>query len=304
MFVVNGSKTCSTCELVLVPQNQAVFELTRFTDTKPFPIPPTPVNLSRKVALITGASKGIGREIANRLASHGYDLALVARGLEALEETANECRKFGVKAISIPADITNTPELENVVVACVKELGNINVLINNAGVNRRKSALAASSEVWDSIIDTNFRSALQITRASLPYMAQNKTGTRAVIYISSSVVLQPGMAGVAPYYAIKHAVNGFVGGLLEDVRHLGIKVCTVCPGLVNTELGTKKGLVENFPGEQLIQCTDCADAVDYVLNSSETSCPISMMIHPQFGVSVALSKMRAHLEAKYTQSKL
>ena len=304
MFVVNGSKTCSTCELVLVPQKQAVFELTRFTDTKPFPIPPTPVNLSRKVALITGASKGIGREIANRLASHGYDLALVARGLEALEETANECRKFGVKAISIPADITNTPELENVVVACVKELGNINVLINNAGVNRRKSALAASSEVWDSIIDTNFRSALQITRASLPYMAQNKTGTRAVIYISSSVVLQPGMAGVAPYYATKHAVNGFVGGLLEDVRHLGIKVCTVCPGLVNTELGTKKGPVENFPGEQLIQCTDCADAVDYVLNSSETSCPISMMIHPQFGVSVALSKMRAHLEAKYTQSKL
>merc|ERR1712115_92101 len=118
-------------------------------------------------------------------------------------------------------------------------------------------------------------------------------------YISSSVVLQPGLSGVAPYYATKHAVNGFVGGLFEDIRHLGVKVSTICPGLVNTELGTKKG-----PVEKLIQCSDCADAVDYVLASSPTCCPISMMIHPQAGVAFSLTNMRIRMEKKFADAKL
>merc|ERR1712137_1016771 len=301
MFVINASNTCCTCELVLQPQKQPVLELTKFTDRRPFPIPEPAIDKSKKVCLITGASKGIGRVIAERMAQHGYDLALVARSAPQLEEVANDCKKYGVRTAVIPTDLKDIQALERCVKSCVEQLGNLNVLINNAGVNRRRSALTAASGVWDDIIDTNFRAAIQITRAALPYMAQNTDGPRAVMYISSSVVLQPGLAGVAPYYATKHAVNGFVGGLFEDVRHLGIKVSTICPGLVNTELGTKKGPVENYPPELLIQCSDCADAVDYVLNSSDTCCPISMMIHPQAGVSLAITSMRKYCEEQFKQ---
>merc|ERR1711974_247131 len=92
MFIINGSKTCCTCELILQPQKQAVIDLTRFTDTRPFPIPEPAIDRSKKVVLLTGASKGIGKYIAERLASQGYDLALVARSKGPLEETAADCR--------------------------------------------------------------------------------------------------------------------------------------------------------------------------------------------------------------------
>ena len=88
MFIINGGDTCCTCELVLQPQKQAVIDLTRYTDTRPFPIPEPAIDRSKKVALITGASKGIGKYIAERMASQGYDLALVARSVGPLEETA------------------------------------------------------------------------------------------------------------------------------------------------------------------------------------------------------------------------
>jgi len=304
MFVINAGDTCCTCELTLHPQKQYVRELTRFTDTRPFPIPEPAIDQNKRVALITGASKGIGRYIASRLAQQGYDLALVARGVKDLEIAAEECRKFGVRVVVLPTDLTNSEALEKMVKSCVSELGNINILINNAGINRRRSTLSASGDVWDNIIDTNFRAAIQTTRAAVPYIAQNQSGPKAVIYISSSVVLQPGLAGVAPYYATKHAVNGFVGGLYEDIRHTGVKVSTICPGLVNTELGTKKGPVENLPAHLLIQCSDCADAVDYVLNSSPTCCPLSMMIHPQAGVAISIINMRKRLAEKFSSSKL
>lgn len=85
---------------------------------------------------------------------------------------------------------------------------------------------------------------------------------------------------------------------------MGVKVSTICPGLVNTDLGTKKGPVENLPGEKLIQCSDCADAVDYVLAASPTCCPISMMIHPQAGVAFSLTNMRIRMEEQFANAKL
>jgi short-subunit dehydrogenase len=188
MFIINGGDTCCTCELSLQPQQQPVVELTKFVDKRPFPIPEPAIDRTKKVALITGASKGIGLVISERLAQRGYDLALVARSVGPLEETATLCRKYGVRVCVIPADLGDMTQLENAVKTCVQQLGNIKVLVNNAGVNRRRSTLSAGSSVWDSIIDTNFRAAIQITRACLPYMAQNDPteGQLAVMYISSS----------------------------------------------------------------------------------------------------------------------
>ena len=185
MFVINNGDTSCTCELTLQPQKQAVISLTQYVDKRPFKITQA-VNPAKKVALITGASKGIGRYIAGRMASHGYDLALVARSPGPLEELAEECRAFGVKVEVFPVDLTNMEAMEKAVSDCVTKLGNLNVLINNAGVNRRRNTLTAKGEFWDQIIDTNFRSAIQITRTALPYICQNKEGARAVIYISSS----------------------------------------------------------------------------------------------------------------------
>eukprot|EP01094_Clydonella_sp_ATCC50884_P028128 TRINITY_DN834_c0_g1_i6.p1 TRINITY_DN834_c0_g1~~TRINITY_DN834_c0_g1_i6.p1 ORF type:complete len:152 (+),score=57.17 TRINITY_DN834_c0_g1_i6:286-741(+) len=151
-------------------------------------------------------------------------------------------------------------------------------------------------------MDVNLRACMHSTRTALPYMMQNKDGG-TIIYVSSIVVMQPGVAGSAPYYASKYGLLGFAACVMEDVRHCGIKVSCVCPGLVNNDMGTRTGPVTFGIGEYLIQNEDVTEAISYVLDASPTACPTKIIINPQREVVGTLAALRDACDQK-VQAKL
>ncbi len=230
--------------------------------------------LANNVALITGASRGIGRAIALALAREGVHVALTARSSEALEETVMLCGEQGINALSIIADLSHAEETARIVGTTVAELGGIDILINNAGVFGHGAAHDADLEQWDRGIDINLRSLVHLTRHALPHIEKNRHG--AVINIASiSGKMSHPNAGI--YCATKHAVVGFSGSVFEDVREKGIKVCAICPGFVNTDMVAGRGLVP----EKAIQPEDIARTVLFVLRFPDTGCPTEIIVRPQ-----------------------
>ena len=191
-FVIDQSKSANASDLFLTQLKQNFTTLELYVDKRPIPLPRHPVDLSKKVCFITGASKGIGRTIAVRMAERGYDLALVSRSIDQLNETKALCLAAAPSArIEVfSVDVTNVSELEESIHSCVQRLGNLNVIINNAGINKRKSSLIAPRDLWDQIIMTNFTSSLHSTRTALQYIAQNPpSANSAVMFISSAGLL-------------------------------------------------------------------------------------------------------------------
>ena len=231
-------------------------------------------NLKGKVALVTGASKGIGRAIAVSLAKAGVSVALVSRDVAALEETAALCKEFGHPALVLAGDLADRGRIPGVVNEVVAKLGRLNILINNAGVLGRGAADSGDVDAWDRAIDINLKALMHITRHSLPEIEKEDWG--AVINIASMAGRRPfGNAGA--YVATKHGVVGFTHAMFEDVRERNIKVCAICPGFVATEMTAEAGLA----AERMIQPEEIANAVEYVLMSPDTGCPIEIQIMPQ-----------------------
>ena len=146
--------------------------------------------LKDQVALITGASRGIGKAIATRLAKEGVGVALVSRNVEALEDTAQACREFGNPTLTLPCDLENTASIQSLVSQTTDKLGGLNILINNAGVNGPGAADSGNLKAWDLAIDINLRALLHLTRHALPEIEKSSWG--AVINIAS-------MAGRRPF---------------------------------------------------------------------------------------------------------
>lgn len=300
-YVVDGMGSAGCPGIILLqPQKQMNAELQRYNELKALPQTPVPItHPDREVAFITGASKGIGRDIAIRLAKNGFHLGLLARSKPLLDETAALCKDANplIEVTTFYVDVTDLDALENAVHETVKRLGNLTVVISNAGVNRRRSAITSSRAVWDQVMDTNLRSSMNVVRTALIYLCHNRRGS--VIFVGSAVVLHTGMAGSTPYFASKWGMAGFANALFEDVRPFGVKICSLLPGLVNTEMGTKEGPVKYFAPSDLIQSSDISDATLYVIRSSPTVCPVRIVFHPQRGSSplteLLINKLRAQL---------
>jgi NADP-dependent 3-hydroxy acid dehydrogenase YdfG len=233
-----------------------------------------PRALKDQVALITGASRGIGKAIALSLAKAGAGVALVSRNAEALEETAQACREFGNRTFTLPCDLEDTGSIQKLVSDTTAELGGLNILVNNAGVYGGGAADSADLESWDLAIDINLRAMMHLTRHALPEIEKASWG--AVINVASMAGRRP-FAGASAYCATKHGVVGFTHALFEDVRERNIKVCAVCPGFVATDMVSGSGLSV----EKMIQPDDIAKAVEFVLTYPDNSCPIEIQIMPQ-----------------------
>lgn len=233
-----------------------------------------PRTLKDQVALITGASRGIGKAVALSLAKAGVGVALVSRSAEALEETAQACRESGSPALVLPCDLEDTGSIQQMVSETTAKLGGLNILINNAGVNAGGAADNGDLETWDLAIDINLRALMHLTRHALPEIEKASWG--AVINVASMAGRRP-FGGASAYCATKHGVVGFTHALFEDVRERNIKVCAVCPGFVATEMTSELGL----SSEKMIQPDDVAKAVDFVLTYPDTGCPIEIQIMPQ-----------------------
>ena len=215
--------------------------------------------LAGKVALITGATAGIGRASALALAEEGASLVLVARRQGRLDATASAVEKAGGKAVTVAGDAREEKTALQAVAAATDTFGSLDILINNVGVGNYKDLVDTSAEEYDEMMDSNVRSTFLFTRHAVPVMVEQGSGT--VIMISSMAGIY-GFAGEAVYCATKFAQVGFAQGLDKELRPHGIKVGVICPGGVKTEFALGKGRTEQSVAESgMLEPEDVAGAV-------------------------------------------
>jgi 3-oxoacyl-[acyl-carrier protein] reductase len=213
-----------------------------------------------KTAIVTGASKGIGRAVAVRLSEMGYSLALAARNEEQLEETASLCMG---KAICVPTDITDEKQVVELLEKTVSEFGRVDVLINNAGMGVFKKLTETSLDEWRKVIDTNLTGSFLCAREAFKIMKEQKGGT--VINIASVVGIK-GYPNQGAYTASKHGMVGLTKVIAEEGREHGIRTHVICPGGVATEM--VRDARPDINPDELLQPDDVADLVEYFLKLS------------------------------------
>jgi 3-oxoacyl-[acyl-carrier protein] reductase len=230
-------------------------------------------SLEGKIAVITGASRGIGLAIAQRLGLMGAKLSICARDPEKLEAAANQLRGVAPGVFAAPVDVTRDEQIASFVQYTRKNLGPIDILVNNAGIGWFGPAHEASEETWDSILDTNLKSVFLMSKAVAPGMIEHKTGH--IINISSLAGKNAFKNG-GIYCASKWGLLGLTECTAEDLRPYGIRVSVVCPGSVATEFSPHTG---KDPAKML-QSDDIAHAVEMIVTQSPQSFISEILIRP------------------------
>ena len=190
------------------------------------------IDLSGRVALVTGASRGIGRAIATRLARQGAHVVAAARGDNA-RATVDEILSAGGKADVLALDVTDAGAPEAAIAATAGAHGRIDVLVNNAGITKDQLMLRMKRDDWDAVLSTNLTATFALTQAALKPMLKQRAGR---IICISSVVGQGGNAGQANYAASKAGLIGFAKSVAQEVASRGITVNVVAPGLIDTDM--------------------------------------------------------------------
>ncbi len=223
----------------------------------------------RKVALVTGGSRGIGRAVCERLAAEGMDIIFnYNKGEQAAEETLALCKKYGVNAFSIKADISDSADcLRLMEQALAVSDGRLDVLVNNAGITRDGLIIRMSDEDLDAVIDTNLKGAFYMMREASKIMLKQKSGR--IINISSVVGVM-GNAGQVNYAASKAGVIGMTKSLARELASRKITVNAVAPGMIETDMtgclsdAAKTKILESIPFKEMGSAADVAGLVAFL----------------------------------------
>ena len=226
--------------------------------------------LDGKVALVTGASRGIGRAIALRLASEGASVAVnYAGNVKAAEEVKAEIEKLGGKALLVQADVADGAAVDAMVKAVVETFGTIDILVNNAGITRDGLLMRMKEEDWDAVMNTNLKGIFSCTKAVSRLMMKKRYGR---IVNMSSVVGITGNAGQTNYGAAKAGVIGFSKSAARELASRGITVNMVAPGCINTDMTAvlpdkvKEAMVADIPLGKVGEPENVADAVLFLVS--------------------------------------
>lgn len=230
-----------------------------------------------QVALITGASRGIGRAIAVRLAEVGVTTVLSSRTAEDLQKVTDMIHAMGGKAFAIPTDVTNEQQLTALIERTQATYDRIDILVNNAGGGTPRTPITkARLTDWDWTLRVNLWATMVLSKLVLPGMIERRQG--AIINICSLAGMT-GKAGEAAYAAAKFGVRGFTQSLFDEVHEHGIKVSTICPGYVDTTMIPSNHRIDRT---KMLRAEDVAEAVYNVLTSSAWVCPVEIVLQPQY----------------------
>ena len=229
------------------------------------------VDLSGQTALVTGASRGIGKAIALALGSAGAKVACIARSEDKLKETSDAITAAGGTAAIYPCNVTESETVNNVVESLVEDWGQLDILVNNAGITRDTLIPRMSDEEWDDVIATNLRSVFLFTRSAIQAMMRKRSGR--IINISSVSGLM-GNPGQSNYSASKAGIIGFTQTVSREIAGRKVTVNAICPGFIATEMTDALGpalqdeVKKRVPAKRLGQAEEIADAVLYLASDS------------------------------------
>ena len=238
----------------------------------------TPSAMQGKVALITGASSGLGKAVALQFAQAGVKVILNARRTDRLQELVTQIQQAGGEAIAVAGDASRMETAESAVQKGIAQFGQIDFLINNAGLGNYKTLDATSVEEYDEMMNANMRSSFVFAKAVAPGMKQRRSGS--MVFVSSVAGLR-GTGNEAVYSASKAAQIAFAQGLDDELRPHGIQVTSVCPGGIKTEFALGKGRTqEGVDASEMMDAADVAEAVIFACTQPASLRILQLTIRP------------------------
>ena len=223
-----------------------------------------------KCALITGATRGIGKQIAITLAKQGYNIALNYRKVNGeLENTKKEIEKIGVQILAVKGDVANFEDCKNFVKQVIERFGQIDVLVNNAGITKDMLLMRMKKEDFESVIDVNLIGTFNVTKNVIPYMMKARNGK--IVNISSVVGIS-GNAGQTNYSASKAGIIGFTKSLAKEVASRNINVNAIAPGFIKTDMTdvlkeeVKEEISKTIPLKRMGEAKDVANLVKFLVS--------------------------------------
>ena len=229
--------------------------------------------MTNRTALITGASRGIGRACATSLAAAGARVALAARNVEALEELAETLRAEGRQAFAVALDLSNADSIKEAAARVAKDFGRVDILVNNAAITKDNLAMRMKRDDWDLVLNTNLTGAFLMIQQVLPAMIRERWGRIVNI---SSIVGETGNAGQANYAASKAGLIGLTKSIAQEIASRNVTVNAVAPGFIATDMTQvlpqelKDKMLAAIPLRRFGQAEDVAAAVRF-LASDEAS---------------------------------
>ena len=240
-----------------------------------------------KIVLITGATRGIGKQIAITLAENGFDIALNYRKEnEDLENTKMEIEKLGRKCVAVKGDVSSYEDCENFVKEVIAQYGKIDVLVNNAGITKDNLLMRMKKEDFEDVLNVNLVGTFNVTKNVIPYMMKERNGR--IINISSVVGIA-GNAGQTNYAASKAGIIGFTKSLAKEVASRNILVNAVAPGFIETNMTDvlkdeiKENIAKNIPLKRMGNAKDVANLVNFLV-SNESSYITGQVINVDGGM--------------------
>ena len=224
-------------------------------------------NLKNKIAIVTGASQGIGKIIAFELAKSGAHVVCISRNKKAIESTVDEITQNNGKASTFPCDVSDSDAFMKIILEIIEKNDKIDILVNNAGITRDSILVRMSNEDWDDVINTNLKGAFSCTKAVMRYMMKNKFGR--IINITSIVGLT-GNAGQANYAASKAGLIGMTKSIAKEVASRGITANCIAPGWIETSMTdilneeVKNKLLSQIPVGKIGSPDDIANTVIFL----------------------------------------
>lgn len=235
------------------------------------------MDLGGKTAVVTGASSGIGKAVAQRLVDAGVRVALVGRSEERLREAASGWPSDAW--VALPCDVRDSAAVQAMAARAEQELGRVDILVNSAGIFKAIPLTQLDDETWRELWETNVNGTLFPTRALLPGMVERGLG---YVVIVSSVAAHRNYSGMTGYGATKHAVTGFARALSTEVRRQGVRVVNVFSGPVDTPIW--EGMTTPLPQGEMLTADEVADAIVSAMTLSDKQVIEDLLLLPQGGL--------------------